>query len=158
MKRFFAATAASRFFVRLALAIFILGLPAQRLLGASCPVVRHHQPSEADTAFLAGDFAKAESLYQEALTQHRADPELIAGLVHALLRQQKTQEASAYIEKVFNDAPISAGATQAAGGGGAMVPATAGTTPSAALTTLRGEVEFRQGAPWAAQASVLASY
>lgn len=156
--RFLAALAAERSFVRLVFGVLALVLPAQCLFAVSCPVVRHSPPSEADTAYLAGDFAKAESLYQAGLASHRADPELIAGLVHSLLRQQKTQEASDFLKKVSNDTPNSAGTTQAAGGGSTMVPATVGTAPSGVLVTLRGEVEFRQGAPWAAEASVMTSY
>jgi predicted aspartyl protease len=61
---------------------------------------------------------------------HPADPELTAGLVHALLRQQKVQEAADTVKAAVIAAP---------------------NTP--ALITLRGEVEYRQGFPWLAARS-----
>jgi predicted aspartyl protease len=95
------------------------------LFGASCGVVRHHPPNEADKALLAADYVKAANLYQADLASHPGDAEATIGLVHALLRQQKVQEAEDTVKAALAGAPN-----------------------SAALITLRGEVELRQGTPW----------
>jgi len=97
------------------------------LLAANCAVVRNHPPSEADQALLAADYAKAVSLYQAHLAAYPHDTEQKIGLVHALLRQQKVQEAADAAKAALADAPN-----------------------SASLITLRGEVEYRQGMPWIA--------
>jgi predicted aspartyl protease len=76
---------------------------------------------------LASDYAKAAGLFQADLAGHPGDAEIAAGLVHALLHQQKVQEAADAVK-----------------GSLAAVP------NSAALITLRGEVELRQGMPWIA--------
>jgi predicted aspartyl protease len=114
--------------------IALLGLPAQCLFAVSCNVVQHHAPTEAEKALLAGDFGKAASLYQTGLAGHRGDAELTAGLVHALLRQQKVTEGADQVRASLAVAPS-----------------------SAALITLRGEVEFRQGTPWIAAQSAAES-
>lgn len=90
-------------------------------------MARHHLPSEADYALLGADYARAAGLYQVGLTAHPGDAELTAGLVHALLHQQKVQEAADAVKTSLAAAPS-----------------------SAALLTLRGEVELRQGTPWLA--------
>lgn len=97
------------------------------LAAPGCGVVRHHAPTEADRAMAAADFARAASLYQAGLAAHPGDAELTTGLVHALLRQQKVQEAA-----------------------DALKPSLAVARGPSALMTLRGEVEFRQGRPWSA--------
>jgi predicted aspartyl protease len=97
------------------------------MLGASCNVVKHHPPTEADKAFLAANYAKAADLYKAGLASHPGDAEMTMGLVHALLRQQKVQEAADAVKASLAAAPN-----------------------SAALITLRGEVELRQGMPWVA--------
>jgi predicted aspartyl protease len=98
-------------------------------------VIKHNPPSNADKAFLAADYAQAESLYKTGLTAHPADPELTVGLVHALLREQKVQEAADAVKAALTITPN-----------------------SAALLTLRGEVEFRQGEPWTAADSASQSF
>jgi len=123
------------FVVRLALAAAVLGLPARSLFGISCSVVKHGAPSEASKALLAADLAKAEALDRADLAKTPADEELLGGLIHALLGQQKIQDAAATVKTALAAAP-----------------------KSAALLTLRGEVELRQGEPWTAEQTVLASY
>jgi predicted aspartyl protease len=121
---------AARFGFNLLLALALFGIPGQRLYAVDCSVVTHPHPSDADKALQSADFAKAADLYRGELTKHPGDEDLTAGLVHALLRQQKVQEASEAVT-----ASLTARAN------------------SPALLTLRGEVEFRQGMPWAAAES-----
>jgi tetratricopeptide (TPR) repeat protein len=97
----------------------------------SCPVIHHPPPSDADKALLSADYAKAATLYQDLLAKNHGDPDATAGLVHALLRQQKVQEAE-----------------------DALKPQLMANPNSAALLTLRGEIEFRAGAPWDAAKSL----
>ena len=87
-----------------------------------CHAVSAHEPTAAETAYLAGDAAKAESLYREALNKTPHDPELISGLVRALLREQKVDEASTIIHSGLTSA-----------------------LNSAVLLTALGEVQYRQG-------------
>lgn len=112
----------------------VLCLPVKSLLGASCNVLKHPAPSEADKALLAADYVKATDLYRAGLANHPGDAELTIGLVHALLRQQKVQEAADAVKASLAVAPN-----------------------SAALITLRGEVELRQGMPWLAGQTALES-
>ncbi len=97
-------------------------------------MAQHPASSEADKALLSADYAKAAGLYQAGLASHPGDAELTIGLVHALLRQQKVQEAADAVKASLAVAPN-----------------------SAALITLRGEVEYRAGMPWAAGQSALDS-
>jgi len=113
--------------LRSALLIAVLCLPVTYLFAASCSVVKHSPPTEADTALLAADYAKAADLYRAELASHPGDADATIGLVHALLRQQKVQEAEDQVKASLAVAP-----------------------GSAVLLTLRGEVEFRQGVPWIA--------
>jgi len=106
--------------LRAALLIAVLCFPVKCLFGASCSVVKHHPPSEADKALLAAYYTKAAGLYQAELVSHPGDAELTAGLVHALLHQQKVQEAADAVKVSLAIAPN-----------------------STALITLRGEVELR---------------
>lgn len=104
------------------------------LLAVNCTVVHHSAPTEADTAFLAGDFAKAADLYQAALAKSPGDTDLANGLVHSLLRQQKVEDAADAVHGLIGDKPSPAG-----------------------LLTLRGEVELSQGEPWTAAETAGAS-
>jgi predicted aspartyl protease len=115
---------------RAALAAAFLAAGAQFAFAASCSIVKHQPPTDADKALLAADYVKAASLYQAGLAQHPGDEQLTAGLVHALLRQQKVKEAA-----------------------DAVTASLAVSPKSAPLITLRGEVELRQGEPWAASKS-----
>jgi predicted aspartyl protease len=108
-------------FVLLTAALLLTG---NSLFALSCNVVQPHPPSEAEKAFLAADYAKAASEYQAGLASHPGDAELTAGLVRALLHQQKVHEAADAVKASLAVAPN-----------------------SAALISLRGEVELRQGSP-----------
>jgi len=122
--------------LRLVLPVAALLLSGNALLASvSCAVVQPHPPSEAEKAFLAADYAKAANLYQAGLASHPGDAELTAGLVRALLHQQKVQEAADAVKASLAAAPN-----------------------SPPLISLRGEVEYRQGKPWLASQSAIESY
>jgi predicted aspartyl protease/cytochrome c-type biogenesis protein CcmH/NrfG len=120
-------TAAPRLFASAVFAASLLAIAAQAAFAVSCNVVHHAPPTEADKVLLGADYAKAETLYREGLAVHPGDADLTTGLVHALLRQQKVQEAADAVKSALAVSPN-----------------------SAALIVLRGEVEFRQGMPWIA--------
>jgi predicted aspartyl protease len=109
------------------LALLGFCLPPQSFCSVSCSVIHHPAPTEADKAFLAADYAKAENLYRSALAANPGDVDLTLGLVHALLRDQKVEEAAGTVNRALTASPA-----------------------SAALLTLRGEVELRAGEPWTA--------
>jgi len=117
------------------LGVAFLDFGTQCLYAVNCNVVTHNPPSEADKALAAADYGKAAELYRAQLAKQPGDDDLIAGLVHSLLRQQKVQEAA--------DAANASLAAHA---------------NSPALLTLRGEVQLRQGEPWAAGESANASF
>ncbi len=119
---------------RRAFLIAALCLPGISPAETHCAVTQPHIPSEADKAFLTADYAGAATLYQAGLASHPGDVELTAGLVHALLRQQKVQEAADAVQSSLAVAPH-----------------------AAALISLRGEVELRQGMPWVAEQSATES-
>lgn len=125
----------ARWIPRLVLMLTLLLLPARCLFAVSCPVVKHNPPSDADKALLAADYVKAESLYRAALTAHPGDVDATVGLVDTLLRNQKVLDADEAVKSALDATPN-----------------------SAALLTLRGEVEFRQGKPWVVEKTVLDSY
>jgi predicted aspartyl protease len=95
------------------------------LFGAKCDVAKAHVPSEAESDFLHGEYEKSAALYQSSLLQHPNDPELTAGLVQALLRQQKVSEADETLRKALAAEP-----------------------KSIVLRVALGEVQYRQGTPW----------
>jgi tetratricopeptide (TPR) repeat protein len=99
-------------------------LPA---FGVACKIAVAHAPSEAQSAFLKGDFEQAVILYQAQLKLKPDDPENVAGLVDALLRQQKVAEAAGLVEKALVTQP-----------------------KSTVLLTAKAEVLYRQGTPWLA--------
>jgi predicted aspartyl protease/thioredoxin-like negative regulator of GroEL len=113
----------------------MLSISSQLLFAASCNVVRHNAPTEADKALLSADYAKAEGLYRDDLAKHPGDAEMTIGLVHALVHQQKLKEAADVVKTAL-----------------AVLP------NSAQLLTLEGEVVLRQGEPWIVEQLVLASY
>jgi len=115
--------------------IALLLVPTCSTHAATCSVVKHNPPTQADKAFLAADYAKAESLYQADLAKDSDDPELVAGLVHAMLHQQKVNDAADAVGSAIEVAPN-----------------------SAALLTLNGEIQLRQGQPWDVEQTVLKSY
>lgn len=106
-----------------------------RAFAASCPVIQNGAPSEAEKALLAADYSRAESLYRAALSAAPQDAALTAGLTHALLRQQKVEEAQNVVAAALAASP-----------------------KSAALIELRGEVELRAGEPWIAAQSAEESF
>ena len=101
---------------------------------AACPVVHHNAPSAADTAYLAGDFTKAADLYKAELTANADQTGSMQGLIHSLLRQQKVIESADNVQTLIASKPA-----------------------SAALLTLRGEVELREGEPWTAATTAVAA-
>jgi tetratricopeptide (TPR) repeat protein len=116
---------------------FLLGLlllPAHPVFAMNCTVVHHSSPTEAETAFLAGDFTKAEELYQAALAKSPGDADLTIGLVHTLLREERLMDAASAVQASIGDKPA-----------------------TAALMTLRGDVELSQGEPWKAAETAGAS-
>jgi predicted aspartyl protease len=116
-----------RLLLRYVLLAVVLCLTVNCLMAASCSVVKHPPPSEADKALLSANYVKAVELYQAGLASRPGNADLTIGLVHAFLRQQKVQEAADAVKASLAVAPN-----------------------SAALITLRGEVELRQGTPWIA--------
>ena len=88
-------------------------------------------PIPAAMAYAKGDFADAETLYQQALLQQPRNSDLRAGLARAQLRQGKIPEAEATVTEALATAP-----------------------KSAPLLTARAEVELREGLPWRARRSL----
>jgi predicted aspartyl protease/Flp pilus assembly protein TadD len=119
---------------KILLFVWILIISAPACFAAVCHVVQHNPSTPADEALLAADYSKAETLYRTELSANAANVDAIEGLVHALLRDQKLQEASDAVRSALAGAPN-----------------------SAALLTLRGEVEFRRGEPWTATQTAEAS-
>jgi predicted aspartyl protease/Flp pilus assembly protein TadD len=113
----------------------LLSLGARHAQAVSCDIVHHAPPTEADKALLAGEYDKAAGLYRADLAQHPASAALTTGLVHALLRQQKVEEAANVVKAAL---------------------ATVQDSPP--LLTLQGEVQYRQGLPWEAEKSLAQSY
>jgi hypothetical protein len=142
-----------RLFARLFLGVAVLGLSTQCLFGATCSVLKHSPPTEAGKAFLAADYSKAEGLYQAALAAHPGDVDATAGLIHTLLREQKVLEADEAVKTALEAMPPAAATSPAPAS-----PAASATPNTAALLTLRGEVEFSQGEPWLVESTVLSSY
>lgn len=151
--RISAPAGAVRLISRVAVATVLICFPARYLFAVSCDVVKHNPPSDADKAFLAADYAKAESLYKADLTAHPGNVAATEGLVHVLLREQKVVDADDAVKEA-----LEAASNPTAGSGAPASPAPAAVPKSGALLTLRGEVEFRQGEPWLVEPTVLASY
>ncbi|MFY9856308.1 MAG: aspartyl protease family protein [Terracidiphilus sp.] len=120
----------ARAILRAALLIAVLWLPGTSLFAVSCSVQKHPAPSLADMALLGAEYEQAAILYRGGLRSHPGDAQLTTGLVHALLHEQKIQDAADAVKASLAIQPN-----------------------SAALITLRGEVELRQGMPWIADHS-----
>jgi len=105
----------------------LLSYSSPAAFAVACKVAAAHAPSEAETAFLKGDFDQAVTLYQAPLKLKPDDSAAIAGLVDALLRQQKVAEAADIVEKAL-----------------------AGQPKSTVLLTAKADVLYRQGTPWLA--------
>jgi predicted aspartyl protease len=125
----------ARGILRVALLIAMLWLPGKSLFAVSCSVVKHPAPSLADMALLGAEYEEAAVLYRGGLRSHPGDAQLTTGLVHALLHQEKIQDAADAVKASLAVAPN-----------------------SAALITLRGEVELRQGTPWIATETALEAF
>jgi hypothetical protein len=119
---------------RTGFALVLLSLAARSMLADNCKAVSHPPPSQADTAFLSAEFPLAVGLYQSVLSTSPGNVDATIGLVHALLRQNKVMEAADALQASTKSAP-----------------------ESPALLTLRGELELRQGEPWKAVKTALAS-
>lgn len=91
----------------------------------SCPVVQPHPLTAPQIAMMSGRAAEAESLYRAAVVKNPADEELTAGLVQALLAEQKVDEAAATVDVGLKKDP-----------------------QSPALLTALAAVQHRQGLPW----------
>jgi predicted aspartyl protease len=87
-----------------------------------CHVAPAHEPTPGEKAYLDGKASEAESLYREALGKAPHDATQTAGLVRALLREQKVEDAASTVNAELALAPNS-------------VP----------LLTAWAEVEYRQG-------------
>jgi len=96
-------------------------------LGVSCAVAAAHAPSEAETAFLKGEYDQAASLYETELKLQPNDPAVIAGLANVLLRQQRVGDAADLVQKALTTQP-----------------------KSTLLLVAKAEVLYRQGTPWLA--------
>ena len=118
----------------LSFATLLLALPALAE-AVSCPVLAPHKSSAAQAAFLEGNYARAATLYSESLAQNPNDPDLIAGLVQVLLKQQKVAEAGELISKEV-----------------------AGNPQSVVLQTALGLVQYRAGEPWLAAKTSQAAF
>lgn len=135
MERSGEVSGVSKLIMRAMIAVAALGICSTRLNAITCNVVKHPAPTDADKAMLAGDYDKAAGLYKAALAKQLGDTDATVGLVHALLRQQKVDEAEDAVKDALDAAP-----------------------KSAALITLRGEVELREGEPWLVELTVVESY
>jgi tetratricopeptide (TPR) repeat protein len=93
----------------------------------ACKIATAHAPSDAKSAFLEGHFDQAVTLYQAQLKLKPDDAENVAGLIDALLRQQKVADAADIVQKALSAQP-----------------------KSTTLLTAKAEVIYRQGIPWLA--------
>lgn len=97
----------------------------------ACPPVQSHAGTPADSAYSDGNYAEAEQLYTQALSQEPGNIVLQAALVHTLLHEGKVTEAGERVHSM-----------QAA-------------DPRSALTfTADAELELRLGQPWQAMESL----
>ncbi len=135
MKGFFEAGGESKSLLAGIIAVAAVGLLAPRLDALSCSVVKHPAPTDADKALIAADYDKAATLYRASLEKQPGNADLTVGLVHALLRQQKIDEAQDAVKDALDASP-----------------------KTAAFITLRGEVELAQGQPWLVEPTVVESY
>jgi predicted aspartyl protease len=96
----------------------------------SCPVAPPPITSEAESAFFHSDYDRAAQLYAQALQAKPNDPDLTAGLIDVLLKQEKVADADALIQKAIAAHP-----------------------ESPALQTSLGFVQYREGTPQLAAAT-----
>ena len=109
--------------------LLVLGMAALCAAGSAnanqCSVAQPHPLTEEQLALIRGDFAQAEALYRQRITQQPKNYELEAGLVRTLLADQKVDEAESTVKAAQGKAP-----------------------QSVELLTALAEVEYRQGVPW----------
>jgi tetratricopeptide (TPR) repeat protein len=91
----------------------------------SCPVAQDTKPSDARNAFLSAHYDQAATLYQAQLAQAPNDPAATAGLVQALLHEQKWQDAEQAAQKALAVQPN-----------------------NGVLLTALAEAQLRAGEPW----------
>lgn len=107
------------------LALVVVAASSTAAHAVSCPVMHPGPPTDAGKALLAAHYEQAETLFAAAVAARPDDPEAVAGLVHALLREQNVQAAADAVKAALDKTP-----------------------KSATLLALRGEVQLRQGIPW----------
>ena len=98
---------APRYFVLVTVSL-TLCLPIGALAQNAKPAPDNPDLIAADQLYKAGKFAEAADKYQALL---KIDPKLVpaeAGLIHALLHQQKIDEASAEADRALSAQPNSA--------------------------------------------------
>jgi len=111
-----------RFFSRLGIAILCLASFAH---ASDCTVAQPHPLTEEQLAVIRGDLPHAETLYRQKAAEQPKNYELTAGLVRALLEEQKVDEADSTVKVALGKAP-----------------------QSVELLTAQAEVQYRQGLPW----------
>ena len=124
------------FFLRrcLIVAFFVAAVRGASATPVTCPITVAHAPSEADNAFLRGDFDRAATLYRGELEKTPNDAALTSSLTRVLLRQQKVKEAEDVVQKALVQSP-----------------------KSVILMTSLGEVQYREGTPWLSGATAAAA-
>jgi hypothetical protein len=135
MRRFGEGQWALRLVAKCAMATVALGCAGTQAHGLTCTVAKHRTPTDADKAMLAGDYAKAESLYKAELAKQPGDVDSELGLIHAYLREQMVDSAAVEVANALKASP-----------------------KSAAFVTARGEVEYRKGELWNVEPTVVESY
>ena len=100
-------------------------------LAVECKIAQPHPVSEAEQAYLKGNYDQAETLYQQQLQQNPNDAHLTVGMVQVLLQQQKVKEADEIVHKSIAADP-----------------------QSAPLLTALAEIQYREGTPWLASSTV----
>ena len=100
----------------------------------ACPVAQATKPSEARAAYLSSHYDQAVTLYQAQLAQTPNDPAATAGLVQALLREQKWQDAEQAAQKALAAQPN-----------------------NGVLLTALGDAQLRGGEPWTATETLRAA-
>ncbi|HTF69692.1 MAG TPA: aspartyl protease family protein [Edaphobacter sp.] len=122
---------------RLCFALFVSALPGLSFCQSAAPASVHCvvapavTPTEAQRAFLDSNYEKAATLYQGQLQGRPDDPSLTKEYSLVLLRQQKVHEADILVHKALGQHP-----------------------KSVELLTALGEVQYREGTPWLAVATM----
>jgi predicted Zn-dependent protease len=107
--------------------VLLLSWLAQARGQVQCPVVQASKPSDAREAYLNAHYDEAVTLYQAELVQTPNDPAATAGLVQALLHEQKWQDAEQAAQKALAAQPN-----------------------NGVLLTALAETQLRAGEPWTA--------